>query len=138
MKKVITKNKFLPKKSEDEEKIMSSLDLIVEYIMSILERLKRKKTLEEILDIYEKNIDNYILEVSQKEKLNYISGYLTVNPTSEVVKIDIECYFQNKRKKWIKKEAHNVISRENIADQIIECIETKYEIESPFVKMGDE
>ncbi len=137
MKKVVTKKKFLQKKSEDE-KIISSLDLIVEYIMNILEHLKRKKTLEEILDIYEKNIDDYILEVCKKEKLNYISGYLTVNPTSEVVEIDIECYFQNKRKKWIKKEANNVISRENIADQIIECTETKYEIESPFVKMGDE
>ena len=81
---------------------------------------------------------NSIESSNEKEKLNYISGYLTVNPTSEVVEIDIECYFQNKRKKWIKKEANNVISRENIADQIIECTETKYEIESPFVKMGDE
>lgn len=118
------------------EKNINSLDLIAETIKNILESFKRKKTLDEILDIYEKQIDEYILEVSELENLNYISGYLTVKPTSKVVSIKIECYFQDKGKSWVKKEAFSVIDRSNILDKVIECKESKYEIESPLDKMG--
>lgn len=135
MRKIIEKNKLMIKRPNNTKDV-SSLDSIIESIVDLLEGLKRKKTLEEVLDIYEKNIDSFIIKTCKSERLNYISGYLTVIPTSEIINIEIECYFQDARKRWIKKEANSVIERENIADTVIECVETKYEIESPLAKMG--
>lgn len=131
MRKIRIKNNL-----DIKEKNINLLDLVEERIKNSLDSLKRKKTIDEILDIYEKQIDGYILEVSKLEKLNYISGYLTVKPTNKVIAIKIECYFQDKRKAWVKKESVNLINRDNILDEGIENIESKYEIESPLNKMG--
>ena len=135
MKKIRVKGNLIKEKN-NLEKSINSLDIMTNAIKNMLDSFKRKKTLEEILDIYEREIDDYILKVSKLEKLNYISGYLTVNPTSERVSIKIECYFQDKRESWLKKESISGLDRDDILDTMIECVETKYEIESPLTKMG--
>ena len=88
-------------------------------------------TLEEILSRYEETIDDFILESIESEDLKYIAGTLTLTKVREGIETNIECYFQDKNNKWIKKEAKNIIKKKFLEKDCMKENQIKYDIDNP-------
>lgn len=122
MKKILSKY--------NEQKI-SSFDLIENIIISLINKAVKKLNVDEIIEMYQETIDTLILETIKNENLRYISGTLTLTKLKDYLDINIEFYFQDQDKRWIKKEAKNSIEMCKIKEESIDDNQMKFEIEHP-------
>lgn len=96
---------------------------LYEIFINLIDKITKKISIEEIFNIYEKNIDQIIIKATKSEKLKYISGSFEMlkNDTDIIIKVDL--YFQNAEKKWIKKQSSNKIELFKITDESLEKLE---------------
>lgn len=99
-------------------------DNLFNLFESIIKKSVQKLSLEEILSIYETNIDKMIIESVKMNELIYIDGKFQILKDKDNINIKVECYFQDKNKKWIKKDSLNKIEIYRITDESIAKIES--------------
>lgn len=99
-------------KRKDEIKdnsIMSNMKNILDDVMTYFEKAVNyltKMTLDELADVYTKNIDSYILQQEKENNLRYAGGeFSIIYATEKSFSLQIELYFQNKDNEWEKMES---------------------------------
>lgn len=113
----------------------SIYDNLFNLFESIIKKSAQKLSLEEILSIYETNIDNMIIESVKMNELIYIDGKFQILKDKDSLNIKVECYFQDRNKNWIKKDSLNKIDIYKLTDESIANIEDNkiitFAIETP-------
>lgn len=62
--------------------------------------------LDELADCYEKKLDEVILDIEKKKRLQYVGGkFIITYATAEVFSLRMELYFLNNDNQWEKAEA---------------------------------
>lgn len=98
--------------NEVGKKIVESFEVLLDTI------LKRPLSLDEIVDVYSRKTDNYIVEIEQNEKLKFIAGKFFIIRSGEKYNTKADLYFQDiKDDSWNKKELKGSINPENISTE---------------------
>ena len=121
--------KALNKMNKDQTNYL--FDVVENLIINIINKSMNKISIDELLELYSKTIDDFILETERNERLRFIAGNLIVTCTEEFINMNIECYFQDFSKKWIKKSSNSKIEILKIKKESIVDKELKFEIEHP-------
>ncbi|MDU2688969.1 hypothetical protein QJR60_11415 [Paraclostridium sordellii] len=113
------------------EQVNYLFDVVENLIINIINKSMHKISMDELLELYSKTIDNFILETEKNERLRFIAGNLSVTCKDEFINMNIECYFQDVNKRWIKKSTDSKIEMFRIKKESIVDREIKFEIEHP-------
>ena len=86
-------------------------DLLSIISENILEKGKKlqdeeKQSLPDFINDYSKMIDSLILNIQEKEKLNYIAGTLNINlHPNQKMQLALDLYFKNQLNAWVNKKS---------------------------------
>ena len=119
------------KRIMSKEKHLNSFDTIENMIDTLISKAMRKRSIDELIQMYGETIDSIILDSIKSENLKYIGGNLTSTYMGEYLNINVECYFQDINGRWIKKEAENNIDICKIKKETFDEKQMKFEIEHP-------
>lgn len=92
--------------------------------------------LDELADCYEKKLDEVILDIEKKKKLQYVGGkFIITYATAEVFSLRMELYFLNNDNQWEKAEALTSKYMKFLKPRAVKELEEKtkivYDIEPP-------
>jgi len=92
--------------------------------------------LDELADCYEKKLDEVILDIEKKKKLQYVGGkFIITYATAEVFSLRMELYFLNNDNQWEKAEALTLKYMKFLKPRAVKELEEKtkivYDIEPP-------
>ena len=92
--------------------------------------------LDELADCYEKKLDEVILDIEKKKRLQYVGGkFIITYATAEVFSLRMELYFLNNDNQWEKAEALTSKYMKVLKPRAVKELEEKtkivYDIEPP-------
>ena len=108
---------------------------LVSIIDSVLNKAITKIDLDEFIKMYSNKIDQFILDTEKKDKIFFVGGKFKIYLQEEEIHINVECYFQDIEKQWIKKCSENKIDLNRIDDLSIQILKKErsfeFDIEKP-------
>ena len=92
--------------------------------------------LDELANCYEKKLDEVILDIEKKKKLQYVGGkFIITYATAELFSLRTELYFLNENDQWEKAEALTSKYMKFLKPRAVKELEEKtkiiYDIEPP-------
>lgn len=104
-------------------------------LQTLLNKITLKMKLEDIINIYSNSIDEFILKTEKESKLNFIGGKLKLQLMEKEMLINVECYFQDQNKTWVKKYSYNKIEVNRIEEESLSKFKDanviEFDIETP-------
>lgn len=121
LKKILNRNK------EQGQDLVSIID-------SVLNKAITKITLDEVIKMYSDKIDQFILDTEKNKRIFFIGGKFKIYLQEEEAVINVECYFQDIEKQWIKKCSENKININRMDDLSIQRLKKESNFEFDIAK----
>lgn len=120
---------------EAEEKLKN----LFQDTLTIIDRaisFMTQMDLDELANCYEKKLDEVILDIEKKKKLQYVGGkFIITYATAELFSLRTELYFLNENDQWEKAEALTSKYMKFLKPRAVKELEEKtkiiYDIEPP-------
>uniref|UniRef100_UPI003FEEAF20 hypothetical protein n=1 Tax=Megasphaera elsdenii TaxID=907 RepID=UPI003FEEAF20 len=120
---------------EAEEKLKN----LFQDTLTIIDRaisFMMQMDLDELANCYEKKLDEVILDIEKKKKLQYVGGkFIITYATAELFSLRTELYFLNENDQWEKAEALTSKYMKFLKPRAVKELEEKtkiiYDIEPP-------
>ena len=118
------------------EKIFQDILIFIDQGISFMTQMD----LDELADVYEKKVDEVILDLEKMRNLKYVGGkFIITYVSAEIFSLRMELYFLNKDNKWEKSESITSKYMKYLKPLAVEELEEKkkiiYDIESPKEQM---
>ena len=118
------------------EKIFQDILIFIDQGISFMTQMD----LDELADVYEKKVDEVILDLEKMRNLKYVGGkFIITYVSAEIFSLRMELYFLNKDNKWEKSESITSKYMKYLKPRAVEELEEKkkiiYDIESPKEQM---
>jgi hypothetical protein len=121
LKKILNRNK------EQGQELVSIID-------SLLNKTTTKITLDEVIKMYSDKIDQFILDTEKKSNIFFIGGKFKIYLQEEEILINVECFFQDIEKQWIKKCCENKVNLNRMDDLSIQKLKKESNFEFDIAK----
>lgn len=121
LKKILNRNK------EQGQDLVSIID-------SVLNKAITKITLDEVIKMYSDKIDQFILDTEKKSNIFFIGGKFKIYLQEEEILINVECFFQDIEKQWIKKCCENKVNLNRMDDLSIQKLKKESNFEFDIAK----